>query len=132
VVAVAGGCATPRPPPDLAHIIVDRAPSSRVLVEKGWLVREHEQLFLVGEVAKQLGDPETTATHLDVRLLDRAGKVLREETVEFTPRQIPWGRRMHGHSSFRYRLDPLPPETARIEVAAHETVHTEVPTLRNP
>ena len=121
VVAVAG-CVTPRPPPDLAHISVDGTPSSRVMVERSWLVREGGQIFVIGEVAKQLGDPDTTATHLDVKLFDRAGKVLREATVDFAPRQIPSGHRMHGHSIFRYQLDPLPAETARIEIKAKDSV----------
>lgn len=114
------GCATRQSPPDLAHIIVERVPSARVRIEGGWLIRDHDQLFVVGEVVKQLGDPDTTASQLDVRVFDDAGKVVRTATVDFAPRPIPSGHRMRGRSTFRYRLDPLPPETARIEIAARD------------
>lgn len=127
MVAVASGCATHRPPSDLAHITIERVSSSRVRVERSWLVREHDQLFLVGEVTKQMGNLDTTATHLDLRLFDGAGKVLREAAVEFSPQQIPRGHRMYGHSSFRYELDQLPAETTRFEILAHDGAHSSVP-----
>ena len=123
VLAVCGlaGCVTPfRAPPDVAHIKLARADSSLVSVEKIWLERKKGELVVTGYVIKELGATDTSQTHLDVRLFDAADRVLRSSFEYFSPRQIPSGHRMHGHARYRVVLDPLPPNTARIEVRAHD------------
>lgn len=115
------GCMTPpAPPADLASIKLEQVGSPVVLVETAWLERKNGQLAVTGAVIKHLGAESTTNTHLEVTLFDANGQVLRRATEHFEPRQIPRGRRMHGHSLYRVVLDPLPPATARIEVRAEE------------
>lgn len=115
------GCATPfRAPPDVAHVKLERADSPVVMVEKIWLERKNGPLVVTGYVLKRMGATDTTQTHLDVTLFDATDHVLRKTTGPLDPPQIPRGRRMHGHSRYRVTLDPLPPDTSRIEVRAHE------------
>jgi hypothetical protein len=115
------GCATPfRAPRDVAHIKLERADSPVVIVEKIWLERKNGPLVVTGYLLKRMGATDTTHTHLDVTLFDATDHVLRKTTGPLDPPQIPRGRGMHGHSRYRVTLDPLPPETSRIEVRAHE------------
>jgi hypothetical protein len=119
------GCATPfRAPPDVAHIKLTRTDdSSTVVVEKIWLERKKGPLVVKGYVVKQLSATDTTGTHLDVTLFDASGNVLRSTVEHFEPRQIPRIHRMPDFSSYSVALDPLPANTARIDVRAHEGNH---------
>lgn len=122
--AILAGWATPfRAPPDVAHIKLERADSSVVMVEKIWLERKKGPLVLSGYVLKRLGAEDTTGTHLDVTLFDSDGHVLRRTVEHFEPRQIPNRYRRPDDASYRIALDPLPAGTARIEVRAHEGSH---------
>jgi len=130
VIAACGlaGCVTPfRAPADVAHIKLEPANSPVVSVEKIWLERKKGELVLTGYAIKELGVTDTTQTHLDVTFLNVNGQVLRSSIEHFEPRQIPRGHRMHGHSQYRVALDPLPPDTARIRVGAHEGEHPRNP-----
>lgn len=123
--AALAGCATPfRPPPDVAHIKLDRADSPLVRVEKIWLERKHGPLVVTGYVLRRLETEDTTGTHLDVTLFDASGQVLRRTVEHFEPRQIPRRYRRPDDATYRVALDPLPPGTARIEVRAHEGNHS--------
>jgi hypothetical protein len=125
IAAVAlAGCVTPfRPPADLAHIKLTVANSPLVSVEKAWLERKNGPLVIRGYVVRQLEADDTSNTHLDVTLYGANGEVLRKTVEHFEPRQIPGGIRRHNDASYRVPLDPLPKETARIEVRAHEGAH---------
>ena len=119
------GCATPfRAPSDVAHIRLDRADSPLVRVEKIWLERKRGPLVVTGFVLKRLETEDTTGTHLDVTLYDAAGQVLRRTMEHFEPRQIPRRYRRPDDATYRVTLDPLPAGTIRIEVRAHEGVHS--------
>jgi hypothetical protein len=124
VVLLLTGCVTPfRAPADVAHIKLDRADSPVVIIEKIWLERKEGALVLTGYVLKRLEAKDTTQTHLDVSLYAADGRLLRSTLEHFEPRQIK--RRSSRHSDARYRvqLDPLPAETTRILVQAHEGTH---------
>lgn len=119
------GCATPfRAPPDVANIELLRFDSPLVSVEKIWLERKTGPLVVTGYVVKELSTEDTTGTHLDVILLDAGGKVLRSTVENFEPRQIPRRYRRPDYATYRVVLDPLPRGTVRIEVRAHEGVHS--------
>jgi hypothetical protein len=123
--ALLTGCATPfRAPPDEAHIKLDRVDSPVVIVEKIWLERKKGPLVVKGYVLKRLEAEDTTQTHLDVTLYGEAGQVLRSTVEHFEPRQIPRRYRRPDDAAYIVTLDPLPPGTSRIEVRAHEGVHT--------
>lgn len=123
--ALLTGCATPfRAPPDVAHIKLDRVDSPVVIVEKIWLERKKGPLVVKGFVLKRLDVEDTTQTHLDVTLFDGVGQVLRSTVEHFEPRQIPRRFRRHSDAAYRAVLDPLPVDTTRIEVRAHEGGHT--------
>jgi hypothetical protein len=118
-------CATPfRAPPDVAHIKLERIDSPVVIVEKIWLERRSGPLTLKGYVLKRLSADDTTQTHLDVTLYDEAGRVLRTSVERFTPQRIVRRFRQRPYASYSVNLDPLPPGTARIEVRAHEGLHS--------
>ena len=115
------GCTIPFPSPrDVSHIRLGILDSPKVIVRKIWLERKEGQLFVTGYVWKRTGVSDTTNTHLDVILYDRSDRVIRKTAEQFEPRQIPKRRRRTGYSTYRVVLDPLPAETARIEVRAHE------------
>lgn len=117
-------CATPfRPPPDVAHIKLDRVDSPVVIVEKIWLERKAGPLVVTGLVTKRLEARDTTQTHMDVTLYNVAGQVLRSSVEHFEPRQIARQWKRPSDATYRVPLDPLPPGTVRIEVRAHEGVH---------
>jgi ribosomal protein S7 len=58
-----------------------------------------------------------------VTLYDAVGQVLRRSVEHFEPRQIPRRLRLAGSATYRVPLDPLPANTARVEVRAHEGTH---------
>lgn len=119
------GCATPfRAPADAAHLILERADSPLVSVEKIWLERKNGPLVVTGYVIKQITTDDTTGTHLDVTLFDASGRVLRTTLEHFEPRQIIQRRRPPAYATYRVVLDPLPAGTARVEVRAHEGAHS--------
>jgi hypothetical protein len=118
------GCATPfRAPSDVAHITLVRGGSPLVRVEKIWLERKAGPLVVTGYVVERDAGADTSGTHLDVRLLDAGGRVLRSTVEPFEPRQINARFRRHSDATYRVPLDPLPPGTVRIEVRAHEGSH---------
>lgn len=125
-VAILTGCATPfRAPSDVAHIQLTRTDASTtVYVEKIWLERKKGPLVVKGYVVKRLSASDTTGSHLDVTLFDDAGTVLRSTVEHFEPRQIPRFYRRPDYASYSVTLDPLPANTARIDVRAHEGNHS--------
>lgn len=128
IAAGLAGCATPfRAPADVAHIKLERADSPVVIVQKIWLERKAGSLAVKGSVLKRLSATDTTQTHLDVTLYSSSGQVLRRTVEHFDPRQIRHRFRGPGYGEYRVVLDPLPAETARIEVAAHEGEHSAAP-----
>lgn len=118
------GCATPfRAPSDVAHIKLERVDSPLVKVEKIWLERKDGPLVVAGFVLKRLKTTDSMQTHLDVTLFNADGSVLRRTLEHFEPRQIPQRYRRPDDATYRVDLDPLPAETVRIEVRAHEGSH---------
>lgn len=121
---ILAGCVTPfRAPRDLSHIKLDRVHSPVVEVEKIWLERRNGVLVVKGFVLKRLEADDTTQTHLHATLYDEAGRELRSTVANFEPRQIVRRFRRHGDATYQVVLDPLPAETARIEIRAHEGEH---------
>ena len=123
-VLVLAGCATgTRAPTDAAHLELVQGDSPLVGVTRTWLERKAGRLWLAGYVLRKFETKDTTATHLDVAILDAGGRVLRQSVEHFEPRQIPRRARRPESANFRIALDPLPVEAARIEVRAHEGSH---------
>jgi hypothetical protein len=115
------GRATPfHPPADVAHIRLERQDSARIIVDKIWLERKEDGLFVRGYVMSKLGVDDTAGSHLIVSLRDASGTELRSASVDFAPRQIPQQRRPTGVSLYRFALDPLPPGTTSIVVTARD------------
>jgi hypothetical protein len=113
------GCATSfRAPSDVAHLKLKRVSSPGVAFEKIWLERKKGPLVVTGYVVKRLEAEDTTQTHLDVTLCDGAGHVLRGSAEHFAPRQIPRRFRLAGSATYRVPLDPLPADTALVELRA--------------
>lgn len=122
---ILAGCVTPfRAPPDVAQIKLERVDSPVVIVEKVWLERKGGPLALKGYVLKRLHADDTMQTHLDVTLFDASGRVLRTSVERFTPQRIVKRFRRQSYASYNVNLDPLPADTARIEVRAHEGAHS--------
>lgn len=121
---VGNGCTTPRSSPsDLAHVRFELSDSAAVRVTEAWLTRESGQVRLRGHVLRQPEAKDTSATHLDVSLLDGAGRTLRTSQERFAPQQIASRRRMPDAAYFSIVLDPLPPELAAIRISAHDGPH---------
>ncbi len=122
-VVVLVGCDTfHQIPPGVARIKLDRVDSPHVFIEGAVFERDQGQLVLSGSVMRRVGVEDTTQTRLKVALFDESGKVLREIPAEFEPHDIPRGPKMSGWSEYRIPIDPLPPETVRVEIRAYESV----------
>lgn len=118
------GCATPfRPPSEAAHIVLQRADSPFVSVDKIWLAREGAGLVVKGYVIRQLRAETTEATHLDVTFYDAAGQVIHTQKAEFEPHEIPRHRRPTGVSRYSVPLGLPVAKVAKIEVRAHDGRH---------
>ena len=118
--AAVSGCATTRPPSDVAHLQLAFDHSPTVMVSEIGLERENGILVVLGYVVKKIHATDTTKTHLDVILHDDQGSVLRSTVEHFQPRQIPRRDRRPDFATYRIGLDPLPERTARITVRAHD------------
>jgi hypothetical protein len=115
------GRATPfRPPDDVAHVRLERQDSERILVDKIWLERKEDGLFVRGYVTSRLGVIDTMGSHLIVLLRDARGNEIRSTPADFAPRQVPQRRKPMGISEYRVSLDPLPPNTATVVVTARD------------
>ena len=124
---ILAGCAsTPLTPPSLSHVALTNGDSPLVRVSSVRLERKDEKLILRGYVLRQFEARDTTPTHLDVTLFDGAGNALKRMTGNFEPRQIPRRPRMPDSAAYTIPLDTLPPETARIDVQAHEGNHPQL------
>lgn len=120
-----GGCTTPfRAPTEVAHIILERGDSKTVRVTKLWLERKHGTLAARGLVTRRLDATDTSRTHLDVTLFDARGRILRATKERFQPQQIPPHYRTPADATYSISLEPLPSDTARIRVQAHEGHHS--------
>ncbi len=130
VVAFAGCGFTPwratpfRAPADVAHIRLERQDSARIIMDKIWLERKEDGLFVTGYVMRHPKADDTMGSQLVVTMRDANGAELRSITTDFYPRQIPPQRRPTGASNYRCALDPLPPNTATIIVTARDDRRT--------
>jgi hypothetical protein len=120
--ALLAGCATPfRPPPDVAHIKLERRDSAKLIADKIWLERRDGGLFVTGYVMPKLGVSETMGSHVLISLRDANGAELRSIPADFHPRQIPVRIRVpHALGTYSCQLDPLPSATATIVASASD------------
>ena len=127
IVAFAGCGFTPwratpfRAPADVAHLRLERHDSARIIVDKIWLERKADGLFVTGYVMRQPKADDTMGSQLVVTMRDANGVELRSIQTDFYPRQIPQQRRPTGVSNYRCALDPLPPGTSVIVVSASDS-----------
>lgn len=125
-VGLLAGCVTPwgptpfRAPVDVSHIRLERHDSERILMDKIWLERKADGLFVRGYVVSRLGVTDTMGSYLIVSLRDAEGHELRSSPADFAPRQVPRRRPYMELSAYRFPLDPLPPNTATIVVTARD------------
>lgn len=127
VAAALAGCAVlSRGGPETAHIQLVKTSSPIVTVESLGFRREEDGVFLDGNVSKNPRADSTTGTHLDVVYYGRNGTPLAEESVRFTPGEIPARFRGVG-GKVRYRVRVNHPLTGigRVEVRAHEGAHSK-------
>jgi hypothetical protein len=118
------GCVTPfRAPPDVAHLRLERADSPVLRVDKVWLERKAGPLTARGYVLWREEGLDTTASHVDVQLIDSSGRVLRTIVAELTPGQIVHRRPHPDYAAYHAPLDPLPADTVAVRVSAHEGAH---------
>ena len=110
----------------MVNVRLVRIDSPLIAVEKIWLERKHGPLILKGYVLKRLSADDTRLSHLDVILYGADGQVLRSTIENFEPRQIQRQGQRPGVGSYRVVLDPLPADTVRIEVRAHEGTHARL------
>lgn len=108
----------------MAHIELIGESSSVITVGTSRLDREDGPLILTGYVIRRLGPTDTTQTHLDVELVDASGALLRTSVEHFKPRDIPRRHKRRSFGAYRVSIDPLPANTARIVVRAHEGSHS--------
>ncbi|ACB77721.1 hypothetical protein [Opitutus terrae] len=78
-----------------------------------------------GYLTRQFGEATMAHSHVDVQFLGADGSVLREDLVNFEPRELPAPARLRAPSA-RYQLQvpAAPPGTAKLRVAAHDQPHT--------
>lgn len=117
------GCASVPLPPEAAVVTLDRIPSKSVAVYQPKLVVKDGRLLLDGWVYRQFGAWTTTQTHIDVAFLDAAGRELRSEVTDFTPRDIRQGggHRMAPRGHYTLPIAAMPAGTATIQVRAHDS-----------
>lgn len=117
-------CATPfRAPADVAHLRLTRVDSPLVVVDKIWLERKLGPLVVTGYVIKRLEAEDTSSTHLDITLYDANDRELFSTMAYFEPRQLIGRHKTMPLGVYRVVLEPLPGNTSRIEVRAHEGAH---------
>jgi len=124
------GCVSTSPldlPPEARGVALAPVSSPQVRVNQPALGTRQGQLLLLGSVAKGNGyGYSTTGSHLDIVFLDEAGRVLKETTVQFSPRELARAvppRHPAKSGSYSLPLESLPSGTVRIEVRAHAASH---------
>lgn len=123
--ALLGACATPsRTPPGVAHIELIGESSAVITVGKPRVEKADGPLLLTGYVIRRLEATTTTQTHLDVELVDASGARLRTSVEHFEPVDIPRRHKRRSFATYQVPLDPMPANTARIVVRAHEGSHS--------
>ena len=77
-----------------------------------------------GFLTRQFGAVTTTHSHIDVQFIAADGRVLKEESVSFSPRELPPRMRLQAPSAqYELRVPELPGGTARIRVIADDQTH---------
>lgn len=117
------GCVSAPLPPEAAAVMLDRRSSEAVAVYQPKLVVKDGLLLLDGWVYRQFGARTTARTHIDVAFLDAAGRELRSEVTDFTPRDVRLrgGRRIVPRGHYTLPIPSLPAGTATIQVRAHDS-----------
>lgn len=116
------GCASNvRSPAEMSHVRLELLDSPLVAVSRAWLERgEHQTWVVRGHVLRLPKTADTTATYLDVRLLNFQGEVLRSMKAFFEPRQIRRRYRMPDSADFLIPLGSLPTGVSAISIQARE------------
>lgn len=117
VAALLGGCSIP---PTAGLLQVTTVDSPIVRVTRADVERAADGWRVTGLVLRRRDAGSTTATHIDVSCIAADGRVLRTTQVRFEPAEIEFRPRHAPVAHFQCALEPLPPETARIEIRAHE------------
>jgi hypothetical protein len=92
---------------------------ARPVVKKG-----PDGYSISGFLTRQFGVATTAHSHIDVQFIGANGRVLKEESVSFAPRELPPRMRLQAPSAqYELRVQELPAGTARIRVVADDQTH---------
>lgn len=84
--------------------------------------------LIEGYLTRQFGAATTAHSHIDVQFLGVDGSVLREDSVNFEPRELPSRARLPAPSArYELRVPEPPPGTATLRVLAHDQQHARSP-----
>lgn len=125
------GCLNLTPPASQTQargLTVTAISSTRVQVNGARLQMNRGRLEVAGSIAKRAGASTTAFSHVDVRFLDRSGRIVGNKPVSFVPQSVGWSRFGARVAYYALSLDSIPAGAARIEVCAHDadirTTHT--------
>lgn len=111
---------------------VERQSSAVIDLARPIVRKESGGYVIEGYLARQFGAVTTAHSHVDVQFLAEDGAVLREEAVDFVPRELPPRVRLPGPSArYEFHMPEAPAGTTRVRVIAHDEPHAAVKTAIN-
>lgn len=117
------GCLNLTPPATAAQshgLTLETESSARVQVNGPRLQMNHGNLELAGSISKKPSASTAAFSHLDILFCDRSGAVVLTKPISFFPRMVGESRFSSKLGYYSLKLEPLPEDTARIEVRAHD------------
>jgi len=103
----------------------ERQSSAAINLARPIVKREADGYVISGFLSRQFGAATTAQSHVDVRFVGADGRVLKEESAEFEPRDLPpRTRRQAPSAQYELRVRELPWGTTRILVVADDQPHT--------
>ena len=103
----------------------ERQSSAAVELARPIVKKEANGYLISGFLNRQFGAATTAHSHVDVRFVGADGRVLKEESVAFEPRELPPRTNLRAPSAqYELRVRELPAGTTRVIVAADDQTHT--------
>jgi hypothetical protein len=103
----------------------ERQSSAAVELARPIVKKDADGYLISGFLNRQFGAATTAHSHVDVRFVNAHGRVLKEESVGFEPRELPPRTRLQAPSAqYELRVRELPEGTTRISVVADDQTHT--------
>lgn len=107
-------------------VSIETIQSARVQISDVAVSEDVNEIVITGKVYR-LNPSISGRGHVDVTILDSAGKIIEKGTVPYTPTTLPMtpGARKHRGSRFEVRLPCVLPAGSKIQVAYHANVKHE-------